>query len=419
MSYTYTRSIINGDKQLHGMQWLKKRRSTLQRRKSDFIDSKDASWPQITLVILVLIAVSSLPVLVFVLDRQDDGENDSTTDVNGQWGCGQEQAWLHTQCTPTVYSLISLSVCSSYLPWLKQIQHDTNDANASAVTISVSSSGEMCSFKRKEDELAFLIRLTTLSSTKCQSHAVSFLCNYFYRPCASTKYWPTKDECLAVKEDHCSSEWTFLEEQLNAGDYCLGIPNCNTLPLSQQKMKTAIQTTLLPNSSSTSGSTVTCSTTSFRDIKTIRKSIKHSFNTTAEIALPRLNIATSINLKSSNSTIRPFNYSQNLPDSNLPSPSPVFLTQPSGNRSTLPCKPPFLPSTSHHGRCSPPCPAEKWLVSKEGFIAIRAVLYLTVGLVGTCSIIIFYTWARTKSLRVFPHTVTLFMAISYFIASLY
>jgi hypothetical protein len=53
---------------------------------------------------------------------------------------------------------------------------------------------------------------------------------------------------------------------------------------------------------------------------------------------------------------------------------------------------------------------------KEGFTALRAILAVCSALGCTCSFVIFYTWARIKSLRVFPHVVTLFMTTFYFIA---
>ena len=170
-----------------------------------------------------------------------------STDVSGQWGCGHEWEWLNTQCNSMEYSLISSSVCSQYLPWLRQIQRHPNDndaANSSAATILISGSGEKCSFARKEKDLTFLVQLASFSSAKCQSLAVSFICNYFYRPCMdkmSIAQWPTRDECLAVKQDHCFSEWTILEQQIKAGDYCLGIPNCNTLPQPRRKTTNTIQ----------------------------------------------------------------------------------------------------------------------------------------------------------------------------------
>lgn len=397
-------------------QWLKKQRPVqfllqrLESSQSNIIDSKDASWPQLTFIILVLIAVSSLPVVVYVMDGPD--LEDRNTDASRQWVCGQE--W---ECNPIEHSLISSSVCSRYLSWL---QRGNAFANSSAETVSIFASGEGCSLARKEKDLALLIQLTALASTKCQSHAVSLVCNYYYRPCTDYTYWLTRDECQAVKEDYCSLEWKFLEQRLKAGDYCLGIPNCDSLPPLRQKMINGIQMRVVSNSLSDTTLTVTCSISSSIEIN---RTPEGPFNTTSDNLMAH--ITTPVFTKSSVAVRKlSFDHTSSLPERTLPSPSPVLQSQPTGNnsnsnRSVSSCKSPFLSSTTNHGTCSPPCPADAWLMPKEGFTALRAILAVCSALGCTCSFVIFYTWARIKSLRVFPHVVTLFMTMFYFIAGLY
>ena len=124
---------------------------------------------------------------------------------------------------------LSTSVCGRYLPWISDEKHPTG--NSSTLVVQVDNG---CGLETKESELKLLFGLAAgFGSEKCVSQGLPLICRYFYRPCLDgiiqEKYWPTRNECLTVKQDYFESAWSLLEQFQTS--YCLKLPNCEQLPV--------------------------------------------------------------------------------------------------------------------------------------------------------------------------------------------
>ena len=67
-------------------------------------------------------------------------------------------------------------------------------------------------------------------SQECLQAAVPFLCHYLFPLCDNTTgelYLPTQEECLQIREQVCSREWS-LAKVAGFGDQ---LPDCSQLPL--------------------------------------------------------------------------------------------------------------------------------------------------------------------------------------------
>ncbi|XP_062507290.1 uncharacterized protein LOC134183712 isoform X2 [Corticium candelabrum] len=69
-------------------------------------------------------------------------------------------------------------------------------------------------------------------------------------------------------------------------------------------------------------------------------------------------------------------------------------------------------------QCSPPCPAVEWLLREESLFGGTFIIHICLVAVCIASFIVFYTWARVKELRAFPHTITLLSVVFYLGAGL-
>ncbi|XP_062506942.1 uncharacterized protein LOC134183427 [Corticium candelabrum] len=86
---------------------------------------------------------------------------------------------------------------------------------------------------------------------------------------------------------------------------------------------------------------------------------------------------------------------------------------------TSSCIRPLISSTSSNSPCSPPCPIADWLLRKGTLSLIASAIYISLVVICICSFIVFYTWAKVKELRQFPHSITLLMVVFYMVTALH
>lgn len=113
--------------------------------------------------------------------------------------------------------------------------------SVSNASVAIVSFGSDCEFQQKERDLAAFLKLTALASDECSPRVISLVCRYYYRPCLNETthviHWPTRDECLEVKQNFCKHEWAIARDFWKSSDYCLRIPNCDLLPVLYQQPK--------------------------------------------------------------------------------------------------------------------------------------------------------------------------------------
>lgn len=114
------------------------------------------------------------------------------------------------------------------------------EANTSKSIVQVVDDGNGCGFKQMETDLGTVFLLATIAPKECSSRVPAFLCSYFYRMCGNdkaTSHWPTRDECLDMKNVYCRSEWTVVGNYLEDSDHCLRLPDCDLLPAGANTVK--------------------------------------------------------------------------------------------------------------------------------------------------------------------------------------
>ena len=136
------------------------------------------------------------------------------------------------------HNFLLSSVCRSYLPWMSECEYKylRKSNNCSGIIAFV----DGCGLERTESDLKDLLSRKGLISKDCLSHGLLFVCSYFYRHLVNgtffNKYWPTRDQCTAVRSEHCRQEWSFVEEFQKSRNSCIRLPDCTQLPAHHQNL---------------------------------------------------------------------------------------------------------------------------------------------------------------------------------------
>ncbi|XP_062506680.1 uncharacterized protein LOC134183217 isoform X2 [Corticium candelabrum] len=213
-----------------------------------------------------------------------------------------------------------------------------------------------CGMQRTEDDLRRLFHLASLLSEKCSALGLSLVCTYHYR--------------------------TFVNGSLGTKHW--------------------------PTKSQCEEVMLTHCPLEWRVVENILRSRGYC------IRLPDCDLLTDRPGNRNQTNERNF---QILSSKTVPLKSGINDLRNQGNKTTS-CKLPFVPSSSIYSRCSPPCPADQWLLRKESLLGTRSTAIISGIVLFTSLFIIIYTWMKVNKLRQFPHIITLLAAMFFLLAGL-